>query len=298
MLRRDFLKNSLVTAGAAACFGALNQKASAQAAAEPKPKAVLKLSSQAGVCPGKDLAEKVANLEKWGAAGIELGAGFNPKEVNDVLKNSKIKVSAICAADGPYIVSDTAQQRRAVDNAKKILERAGEVGSSGVIMVPSFNGQKNQLWGGEAHKLLVDLLREMGEHAVKCNCRMLLEPLNKGEAWYLRNLATAAEICRAVNSPGVGMMGDFYHMHLEETSDQGAFISAGKYLHHVHLASRTRNRTLPHQDNSDYRDGFIGLKRIGYQGYCSLECGCRGDRMVEIPKTFRYLEQQWEEAVL
>ncbi|MGE5609693.1 MAG: twin-arginine translocation signal domain-containing protein, partial [Bacillota bacterium] len=149
MDRRDFLKNSIVAAGTIACLGSLTRPASAQESAAPK-KAVLKLSSQEGVCPGKNFAEKVALLEKWGAAAIELGAGFNPKEVNEVLKNSKLKVSAICAADGPYIVADTAQQRRAVDNAKRILDKAGEVGSTGVIMVPAFNGQKNQLWGGDA----------------------------------------------------------------------------------------------------------------------------------------------------
>jgi len=294
MDRREFLKSSLITAGAAA-MASLDSRVSAQPA--PQRQAALKLSCQEWIAPGKDLAEKVANLEKWGAAAIELGPGLNPAEVKKiVLDNSKLKVSAICAADGPYIVSDKAQQRRAV--AKRILERAGEVGSTGVIMVPAFNGRKDQLWGGEAHKVLVDLLKEMGEHAVKFNCRMLLEPLNKGEAWYLRNLAEAAEICRFVNSPGIGMMGDFYHMHIEENSDQGAFISAGKFLHHVHLASRTGSRILPHQENSDYRDGFVGLKRIGYQGYCSLECGVRGDKMVEIPKTFRYLEKQWEEATI
>ena len=297
MDRRTFLKSTVVAAGAAA---SLSFPALAEESSTAKPKAVLKLSCQTGVCPGKSFEEKVDNLEKWGAAGVELGAGFNPSDINKVLQGRKIKVSAICAADGPYIVADEAQRRRAVDNAKKILERAGEVGSTGVIMVPSFNGRKDQLWGGEAHKILVDQLKEMGEHAVKCNCRMLLEPLNKGEAWFLRILAEAAELCRAANSPGAAMMGDFYHMHLEETSDQGAFISAGKYLHHVHLASRTRARILPHQENSDYRDGFIGLKRIGYQDYCSLECGCRGgtNPAEEVPKTFRFLEKQWEEAIV
>jgi sugar phosphate isomerase/epimerase len=74
---------------------------------------------------------------------------------------------------------------------------------------------------------------------------VLLEPLNRTEAFFLRQLADAASICRDAGHPGVAMMGDFYHMHREETSDLGAFISAGSYLHHVHLASRTRK--LPGQ---------------------------------------------------
>jgi sugar phosphate isomerase/epimerase len=94
--------------------------------------------------------------------------------------------------------------------------------------------------------------------------------------------------------PGICMMGDFYHMYIEETSDLGAFISAGKYLHHVHLASR--RRVLPGQDERQFVDGFRGLKWIGYQDYCSFECGVQGNPMVEIPKSTAFLRDQWEKA--
>ncbi len=90
------------------------------------------------------------------------------------------------------------------------------------------------------------------------------------------------------------MMGDFYHMCIEETSDLGAFISAGAYLHHVHLASRIR--VLPGQDERQFVDGFKGLKWIGYQDYCSFECGVKGDPKVEIPKSMAFLRDQWAQA--
>lgn len=303
MNRRSFLMNSLVGATAAASIRVLEAPARAQESSAPK-KAVMKLGSQEWIVPGRSFKEKVEKLAKWGGVGIELGGGGlwnRVKEVQEALSGTNIKVSAICAADGPYIVSDEAQQRKAIDNAKRILDAAGELGSTGVIMVPAFNGAKNQLPHKEARELLVKkILPELGEHAVKAKCRMLLEPLNRGEAYFLRQLGDAASICRDVNSPGMGLMGDFYHMHLEETSDMGAFVSAGPYLHHVHLASRTRSRILPHQENSDYRNGFRGLKLIGYQNYMSLECGRRKDTdpEVEIPATFRFLEKQWEEATI
>jgi sugar phosphate isomerase/epimerase len=300
MNRRSFLKTSLVGAGVAAGLNGLDSATSAQDRPAEKPKAVLKLGSQEGRLPGRSLKEKVENLVKYGGVGLELGAGtvYRTKEVQDAIAGTSIKIAAICAADGPYIVADEEQRKKAVANAKKLLTAAGELSSTGVIMVPSFNRKEGHLWGGEAHKVLVEMLKDLGEHAVKCNCRMLLEPLNKGEAWYLRSLAHAASICRDVNSDGVGLMGDFYHMNIEETSDMGAFISAGKYLHHVHLASRTR--VMPGQDERSFVDGFRGLKMIGYQDFMSLECGCkRGtDPAEEIPKAFRFLEKQWEEATI
>jgi len=85
-------------------------------------------------------------------------------------------------------------------------------------------------------------------------------------------------------------------MYIEETSDLGAFISAGSLLHHVHLASRIR--VLPGQDERQFVDGFLGLKWIGYQDYCSFECGVKGNREVEIPNSMAFLRDQWAKAEL
>jgi len=112
----------------------------------------------------------------------------------------------------------------------------------------------------------------------------------------MRQLAHGASICLDVKSPGIQMMGDMYHMYFEEPSDQAAFMSAGPLLHHVHLASTKRN--LPGQDERTFVDGFRGLKRIGYSDYMSLECGILGDKEVEIPKSFKFLREQWEQATV
>jgi len=64
------------------------------------------------------------------------------------------------------------------------------------------------------------------------------------------------------------------------------------------LASKTG--LLPGQDRQEdeprYLDGFRGLKLIGYQDYCSFECGCRGNREEEIPKSMTFLRECWAKA--
>lgn len=77
----------------------------------------------------------------------------------------------------------------------------------------------------------------MGNFAKEHGTTVIFEPLNRKEAFYLRQVADAASICRDINNPGVRCMGDFWHMTWEETSDMGAFLSAGEYLQHVHVAS-------------------------------------------------------------
>jgi len=297
MDRRTMIK-SAIGAGvlAGACTAGVSLRA-ADAVPESHKESVLKLASQEGRIPGKSIEEKIAKLETWGGVGLEVGGGGLSKRVTSLknaLKGTSIKMAAICAGfSGVPVSHDPAQRELAVTTIKEILSAAGELGSTGVIVVPAFNG-KTTLGNKEARKVLTDMLPDIGEHAVKCGTRVLIEPLNRREAFFLRQLADAAAICRDVNHPGICMMGDFYHMNIEETSDCGAFLSAGKYLHHVHLASAKRN--LPGQDERSFVDGFRGLKMIGYSDYCSLECGCVGDAAIEIPKAFRFLEKQWEEA--
>ena len=92
-------------------------------------------------------------------------------------------------------------------------------------------------------------------------------------------------------------MGDFWHMTLEETSDYAAFLSAGKYLKHVHVASRGR-RSMPGEDGEadNYIDGFRALKEMNYQYYVSFECGTRGERTETVPAAVKLLREQWEMA--
>ena len=69
---------------------------------------------------------------------------------------------------------------------------------------------------------LVEQLRKLGDYAREQGTTVILEPLNRKEAHYLRQVADAASICRDTGSRGVCCMCDFWHMTAEETSDYGA----------------------------------------------------------------------------
>jgi sugar phosphate isomerase/epimerase len=292
-------RRTLLVSGAAAGAGlaASSRLSAATSPLKGKGKPQLKISSQEGIIPGKDLPEKLANMEQWGFDGIEIGGGGlagRVSEIQKALANSKIKLSAICAGfQGVPISHDAAERKKAADTMKEILTAAGELGAVGLIFVPAFNGQTNLSWI-DGRKVLLEWAPEVADHAQKCGTTLLMEPLNRGETWYLRQCADAASIVRDANHPGLRMMGDFYHMYIEETNDMGAFLSAGDYLRHVHLASIKRK--LPGQDERDYTNGFAGLKMIGYQDFCSFECGVLGEREVEIPKSVKFLRNQWKKA--
>ncbi len=293
--RREFLTVSAATG----ILTAAAPDASAFTVPDPAQKARLRLSCQEGVAPGKSLAEKLDFLEAHGFEGFEPGGGGLGRRVDELqkaLQNRKIKISAICAGFKGVIISEQESVRRqAIDTMKEILTAAGALGSTGLIIVPAFNGQ-TKLGHQESRELLLKLLPELGDHAQHAGTRILLEPLNRRECYFLRQLADAAAICRDVNNSGICVMGDFWHMTWEETSDFAAFVSAAKYLHHVHMASR-KERKMPGEDEGDnYVEGFRGLKLIGYQDFVSFECGCKGSPVQALPAAAKLLREQWEIA--
>ena len=269
---------------------------------EVLPATPLNLSFQEGIPPGENLNEKLDFMESMGIVGFEPGGrglAGRVAEIQEALKNRNIHVSAICAGfDGFILAEDPAVKEQFDTTMREIVAAAGELGSTGVIMVPAFNGQKPCLpHTQETRDYLCAQLHELGEYAVKCGTTVILEPLNRRECFYMRLVADAAAIARDAQSEGVKCMGDFWHMQ-EETSDFGAFWSAGtKYLQHVHIASRGQ-RIMPGEDGDkdDYRDGFRALKQMGYDKYISFECGCHGDRKETVTAAVNLLRAQWEEA--
>ena len=262
----------------------------------------LKISFQEGTAPRQSLNEKFDYMESLGVVGFEPGGRGLAGRVNEIqqaLNGRNIKVSAICAGFGGFILAEDPAVKAEFDSTmREIIAAAGELGSTGVIMVPAFNGQTPcKPHTRETREYLCEQMHELGEFALKHNTTVILEPLNRNEAHYLRQVADAAAICRDSKSAGVKCMGDFWHMS-EETSDYAALLAAGpEYLQHVHIASRG-NRKMPGENGEVdyYVDGFRALKQMGYDQYVSFECGCNGDKEILVPAAVELLRSQWELA--
>ncbi|MBQ6086860.1 MAG: sugar phosphate isomerase/epimerase [Bacteroidales bacterium] len=262
----------------------------------------LNISFQEGLTPGETLKEKLDFMESLGVTGFEPGGrGLADRvdEIKNALEGRPIKVSAICAGFQGFILAEDPAVKKLFDTSmREIIVAAGKLGATGVIMVPAFNGQEPCKPHTQATRdYLCEQLHDLGEFAVENGTTVILEPLNRGECFYLRLVADAAAIARDSDSKGVKCMGDFWHMK-EETSDYGAFWSAGtEYLQHVHIASRGRRKT-PGEDGEldNYVDGFRALKQMGYDKYVSFECGMLGDPKEVLTAAVALLRKQWEEA--
>ena len=91
----------------------------------------------------------------------------------------------------------------------------------------------------------------------------------------LNRLAQAVELADATALESVRVMGDLYHMNIEEADPLAALRAAAPRLAHVHLSDS--NRGQPFAGHVDWAAVLATLRAIGYEGDLALECRLQGE---------------------
>lgn len=121
----------------------------------------------------------------------------------------------------------------------------------------------------EIMKILVEIFAASGDYAKERGVYLGIEALNRYETNVIKTLKDSGEFAVKINCPNVKIMGDTYHMNIEETYLDDAIRNAGKELIHLHLADS--NRMAPGEGHIDFKKVFMALKDIKYEGFCSFE---------------------------
>lgn len=124
-------------------------------------------------------------------------------------------------------------------------------------------------------------LRAAGEHAAAAGVTLAVEPLNRFESDVLSTTAQAMELLDAVDHPGVRMMLDTFHMHMEEASIPEAIRLAGGRI--AHFQANENHRGFPGTGATDWVGVFRALHEVGYAGPVSLEPFRRNDDRFGVP---------------
>ncbi|MBM6595146.1 sugar phosphate isomerase/epimerase family protein [Microvirga pudoricolor] len=102
-----------------------------------------------------------------------------------------------------------------------------------------------------------------------------LESLNRFETDIANTAAHAIEIVDRVNSPGLGVMLDTFHMNMEEFDMSRAIRATGKRL--VHFQANENNRGFVGSGHIDWPSIARALHDVGYEGPIVLEPFRRDD---------------------
>ena len=313
MNRRDFLKGASV-AGLASVVGC---KAAKAACGGGRCGCGINLCLQWHTIPvADDFNAKLDYLESNGYAAVEIPTGRKCEwilEKGEAFGKAMQGRKLFCAtACGPsrFDYADPKMNDAEVEKFMPVLEILGGLKSVGLIICPARS--KPEVGLKELREdFVTNTGKRLAEKAAKCGTSIVLEPLQRKETPFLRQVSDAAKMAQEIGA-GCTVLADFWHMTWEEANDRAAMLSAGSLLTHVHIASR-RNRKIPGSDGvaDNYELGFRGLKEIGYNGAVSLEAGwvpkgkdAKGkvifpdlaERHVILTKMCELLRRQWEEA--
>ena len=262
----------------------------------------MKLALREDMTPGDTVAEKVAWLEGVGIEGIELHASaldLPPDDLRRAFEGRRVSVANVAGAT-TLLDADPAERERGMALTVSRLRLAAELGAGGVLLVPQF-GRRPALpdltplaSGAELERdLLVLQLRELAPTVASTGIPLFLEPLNRYEAYLVNRLEQGTAIAEEVG-PQIGIMADFFHMHIEEADIPAAIRAAGERIVYVHVADS--NRLQPGRGHLDFRPGFAALKEIGYDGYLGIECRIDGPFDDAVRDSADLVRRTWEAA--
>jgi sugar phosphate isomerase/epimerase len=226
---------------------------------------------------GEAVADSFARLARFGYDGIELIGEpdrYNVDEIRELKKKYKLEVSSICSIffgeERDLVAAEADNRSKAQDYVRRVVDFAADVGCPMVIVRPAPFGKtaatssKEDEWGWA-----VEGIGTAADHAAQKGVRLCIEAWNRYETYFGNTIEQVLSLCRAVNRPNVGVMGDTFHMALEEVSIPDALRRAGSQLFHVHFADS--NRAAPGAGHTDFEPIIETLNEIGYQGYVAFE---------------------------
>jgi hydroxypyruvate isomerase len=167
------------------------------------------------------------------------------------------------------------------------IDHAAEQGIPYVIVFTGMNCER--LSFNEQVTNLVAGFSTAAAHAQEKDVTLILEMLNtriaapmKGHPGYLGdNTDLTARIVREVDSPSLGLVFDFYHMHIMGEDLTAMIEKHGDLVRYVHLAgaypvsddAEAIQRAELHLEGQqiDFKAVMAGLKKIGYDGPIAFE---------------------------
>jgi sugar phosphate isomerase/epimerase len=263
---------------------------------------VTRLSVQDRLVPGDTLRAKYDTVRRFGFDALELSERPAFEEARTAIRE-KIPVTAIAGGYRGWLIDpDPDQVNAARTDIAGLLDIAGELGT-GIVIVP--------IWGRTRHlpgiatgrtreddeALFLEGLRPLAERAEGAGARIFIEPLNRYQNDVCVTIADALRLRDAIDSPAVFVVGDTFHMNIEEADMAASLAEAGERLGYMQMADSQRFE--PGAGHIDFTSIFSALAGIGYDGDVALECAAlSGDPEIVLPRAAAVLRDLIRESEL
>ncbi|OIN60070.1 hydroxypyruvate isomerase family protein [Arsenicibacter rosenii] len=230
MIRRDFVKNTLASAGAMlAGTSSIVSAADQPAGSSPMAKNKFKLmyAPHFGMfenSAGKDLIDQLKFMADQGFTAIEdngmMGRPVDVQEkIGKELDRLGMKMGVFVVDKGGNSQNSLAAGKQEyidifLNGCKRAVEVGKRVNAKWMTVVPG-DFERNLPIGIQTGHV-IDALRRGADILAPHNMTMVLEPLSDTPNLFLRTSDQTYEICRGVNSPACKILFDIYHMQKNE----------------------------------------------------------------------------------
>ena len=259
-----------------------------------------RLGIQDRLVPGATLGEKFEAARRFGFDALELSERPAFDEARTAIRE-KIAVTAIAGGYRGWLIDpDPANIAAARKDIAELVDLAGEL-ATGIVIVPIW-GRTRNLPGiatgrtrAEDEALFLEGLRPIATRAERSGARIFLEPLNRYQNDVCVTIAEAIRLRDAIDSPAVFVVGDTFHMNMEEADMGASLAEAGEKLGYVQVADSQRFE--PGAGHIDFSSIFAALAGMGYEHDIGVECaGLSGDPEVVLPRTAGLLRDLMRES--
>jgi sugar phosphate isomerase/epimerase len=261
----------------------------------------VRLAIQDRLLPGATLHERFDNARRYGFEAIELSE--RPFDDAEIALREHIPISAICGGYRGWLIDPDADKiRLARKDLAHLVALAGELGT-GCVVVPIWGRTRNlpNIGTGrtreEDETIFVDGMRALASRAERAGSRLYVEPINRYQNDVCVTIADALRLRDRIGSDAVFVMGDVFHMNIEEDDLGASLDSAGPRLGYLHLADSQRHE--PGRGHLDLIPVFAALARLRYHGYASFELAALSGAADEVlPPSVAYVRSKMKEAGL
>lgn len=221
-----------------------------------------------------------------GYSGVEIAPFTLAQDVREIPKARRERIKASAQAAGVEIVGlhwllvkpeglhihhpDESVRQRTEDYLRALVEFCADLG--GRIMVFGSPKQRSILEGEtkeEAWERTIRTFSNIMSDAERHFVTICIEPLSPKETNFINSVTEAIKLVEAISHPNFQLMVDVKAMLSEGRPLEEIILEAAPYLRHVH--ANDANRLGPGMGETDYKPIVNALRKIGYDGFVSVE---------------------------
>ncbi|MBS3815271.1 MAG: sugar phosphate isomerase/epimerase [Hadesarchaea archaeon] len=239
--------------------------------------------------PGRTLKEKLGVLEKNGMWLELVNDDRDFSELPETLASYDTSIKSVQAYqlhDLQFLSKDKGERKAAVKHVEESLELASRINAENVIVVIAYGAPEISNPGEKC----VEIFRKLGRVAEDYGVTASLEPLGIDRTSFLPTMSEVHNLVREVDSPGIRLMADTMHIHVNENDVASVINEYASELTEVQL--RDTDSKPPGKGEINFEE-VLKVIRDEFNGLLVLEYKISSNSNEDLSEELEYVMKNW-----